>query len=400
MASARILFYDDVPSFSEIAFDLTGQKMFQIMEKALNLEETYDDIIHLEIGDPDFNSPDSAKGALIEAVNNNITHYAPSSGLKEFKEACQQRTYVSRGFKPNIDQILITSGANIQIYLACACLIDPGDEIIIQDPCFVSYSSIIKSLRGNPIPVKLHEANNFEISVEDISKKISHRTKAIILNSPHNPTGSVISKETFLSVFDLCRKHDIYLISDEVYGRMIFSDCPVEFYSPSRIDQCNERTILIHSFSKTYAMTGWRIGAVTGPSDLIKKMSLLHETITSCVPPFIQLAAAHVLEKDPLISKPMILEYEKRRDMFMEGIANLKHVSCVRPYGAFYAFANFTRLNQSSEYLSNDILESCHIATCPGSYFGNAGEGFVRFCFANSKENISEALRRLAMNNY
>ena len=362
MASAKILFLDNVPSFSEIAFDLTGQKMFQIMEKALNLEETYDDIIHLEIGDPDFNSPDSAKSALIEAVNNNTTHYAPSSGLKEFKEACQQRTYVSRGFKPNIDQILITSGANIQIYLACACLIDPGDEIIIQDPCFVSYSSIIKSLRGNPIPIKLHEENNFEISVEDISKKITNRTKAIILNSPHNPTGSVISKETFLSVFDLCRKHDIFLISDEVYGRMIFSDCPVEFYSPSRIDQCNERTILIHSFSKTYAMTGWRIGAVTGPSNLIKKMSYF-ETITSCVPPFIQLAAAHVLEKDPLISKPMILEYEKRRYVYGR-YCEFKQVTCVRPYGAFYAFANFSRLNQPSEHIMHS--DSCHIATCPG----------------------------------
>lgn len=374
--------------------------MFQIMEKALNLEESYDDIIHLEIGDPNFDSPATAKSALINAVNDNITHYAPSSGLKKFKEACQERTLVSRGFRPDLDQILITGGANIQIYLACACLIDPGDEIIIQDPCFVSYSSIIKSLRGNPISVTLHEENNFEVSIEDISSRITNRTKAIILNSPHNPTGSVISKETFLDVYKLCQKYDIYLISDEVYGRMIFSDCPVEFFSPSQIDRCNERAVLIHSFSKTYAMTGWRIGAVTGPPKLINKMSLLHETITSCVPPFIQLAAAHVLQNDPLISNPMIIEYEKRRDLFMDGISNLKHVTCVRPYGAFYAFANISKLKQSSEYISNELLESCHIATCPGSFFGTAGEGFIRFCFANSMDNINEALSRLAQNNY
>ncbi|WP_320675741.1 pyridoxal phosphate-dependent aminotransferase [Prochlorococcus sp. MIT 1300] len=380
---------------SSITKDLLGQKMFQIMEEAKNIELAGSNVLHFEIGDPDFDSPDIAKQAIKKYIDQDITHYAPSSGLLELKEASRKVTFKSRGFEPDLDQLLVTSGANIQIYLACACLINPGDEIIIPDPGFVSYVSIIKSLRGIPKFVPLSESNNFTLDPKDLNHQINSKTKAIIVNSPHNPTGAVISREGFIEIFEICRQHNLYLISDEVYGRMIYNDFPNSFFSPSQIDKCKERTLMIHSFSKTFSMTGWRIGAVTGPEKIIKKMSLLFETINSCVPPFIQLAAADLLNKDPQASKSMVEEYQIRRNLFMNGIENLRLLSCIKPMGAFYAFVNIKKTELSSEEFCKYLLNESRIAACPGNFFGITGEGFVRFCFANSQENISLALKRI-----
>jgi aminotransferase len=369
--------------------------MFQILELAKNLEKKGRNVIHMEIGDPDFNSPQTAKDAAINAIKNNSTHYVASTGIDELKEASIRVTERSRGFRLSSNQLLVTSGANIQIYLACACLLDPDDEIIIQDPSFVSYQSIINSLRGKCVPIKLKEENNFEIDPSVISSKITRKTKAIIINSPHNPTGSVLSETSFREIYNICEKHGIYLISDEVYGRMIYSDCPYKFFSPTQIDKCLERTIMIHSFSKTYAMTGWRVGAVAGPREIIKKMTLLYETINSCVPPFIQLAAAAVLENDVQASKKMIDEYEKRRNLFVKNLASNKYLSCKMPYGAFYAFVNIEKTRLGGEQFCKQLLEQYGIAACPGVFFGNGGENYVRFCFATAIEDIHTASVKL-----
>jgi len=294
-----------------------------------------------------------------------------------------------------LNQLLVTPGANIQIYLACACIIDPGDEVIVQDPCFVSYESIIKSLRGKAIRVPLSENNNFEIEPSELLKRISPRTKAVIINSPHNPTGSVLSEATIKQIYSICEKYDIFVLSDEVYGRMIYEDSPNKFFSPSQIDHCNERTVIIHSLSKTYSMTGWRIGAVTGPSKLISKMAVLFETINSCVPPFIQHAAAELLKNEPNASRLMMREYQKRRNIFMNRITLLDGMLCNRPFGAFYGFVNIKSSGKDSISYANHLLEEFGIATCPGIYFGPSGEGYVRFCFANSIANINSAFDRL-----
>ena len=381
--------------FADFTSGLKGQKMFQILSKAKELEKSGKNVIHLEIGDPDFNSPEIAKESIKRSIDNNITHYVQSSGLPILKDSCIRATLNSRGFSPTHDQLLVTSGANIQIYLAIACLVNPGDEIIIPDPSFVSYSSIIHSCRAIAKYVPLHESNLFKIDPNDIEKKISNKTKAIIINSPHNPTGSVLTEDIIRSIYNICNKHGIYLIADEVYGRMIFNDFKNKFFSASQIDKCKERTILIHSFSKTFAMTGWRIGTVTGPKSLIKKMELLFETITSCVPPFIQIAAAEVLDAGPQITQKMINEYQSRRDLLIEGLNTIRGINCSKPEGTFYAFANIKSITTDSESFSNKLLKEKFIATCPGIYFGQNGEGFVRFCFANSKPNIKEAIERL-----
>lgn len=370
--------------------------MFQIMERAEQLEKEGKEILHFEIGDPDFESPQLAKLALKEAIDKNLTKYAPSSGIIEYKEACQTMTRRSRGFTPSLDQLLVTPGANIQIYLACACLLDPGDEVIVQDPCFVSYESIISSLRGRVLQVPLDEANNFIIDPSAIARLVTPRTKAIIINSPHNPTGSVISEEIFREIFSICERHNLYLLSDEVYGRMIYPDSPIAFFSPSEIDSCIERTVIFHSLSKTYAMTGWRIGAVTGPPALIRKMSLLYETINSCVPPFIQFAATRLLNEDHRASSRMIAHYTQRRDIFMCGLSNVDTWSCVKPMGAFYAFVNIKKTGMSSVEYADHLLTQYGIAACPGQYFGKSGEGYLRFSFASSEANIRKLFNILA----
>ena len=382
-------------NFADFTDDLQGQKMFQILSKAKELETKGQDVIHLEIGDPDFNSPEIAKQSIKRSIDKNITHYVQSSGLPELKNSCVRATQKSRGFSPSHNQLLVTSGANIQIYLALACLINPGDEIILPDPSFVSYSSIIHSCRGVARYVPLRESNLFKLDPKDIEKVITKKTKAIIINSPHNPTGAVLDEDVMRSIYLICEKYGLFLISDEVYGRMIFSEFENSFFSPSQIDHCKERTILIHSFSKTFAMTGWRIGAVTGPEILIKKMGLLFETITSCVPPFIQIAAAEVLDAGPQLTKDMINEYQLRRDLLVNGLNSIEGICCNKSEGTFYAFANIKSINASSEIFSNDLLNKQFIATCPGVYFGKNGEGFVRFCFANSRENIKKAIDRL-----
>lgn len=369
--------------------------MFQIMEQAQTLERSGVRILHFEIGDPDFSSPDVAKRALKEAIDSNLTKYAPSSGILEYREACQAMTSRSRGFTPDLSQILVTPGANVQIYLACACLLDPGDEVIIQDPCFVSYESIISSLRGNVIRLPLRESNRFVVDPADIRGLIGPRTKAIIINSPHNPTGSVISEDIFREIYRICDNHGIYLLSDEVYGRMIYHDSDISFFSPSQIDFCQSRTVIFHSLSKTYAMTGWRIGAVTGPSNLIKKMTLLYETINSCVPPFIQYAAAKLLKQDPQASQDMISHYTRRRDIFMRRLQEVDRWSCSKPLGAFYAFVNIRETCMFSEQYAKYLLYQSGIASCPGVYFGPGGEGYLRFSFASSESDINEMFDRI-----
>jgi len=383
-------------NFSSITHDLKGQKMFQIMEHAQTLERSGKKVLHFEIGDPDFASPEVAKLALKEAIDNDLTKYAPSSGLLEYKEACQVMTNGSRGFTPDLSQLLVTPGANIQIYLACACLLDPGDEVIVQDPCFVSYESIISSLRGSVVRSPLKESNRFIIDPSDIKRSVTARTKAIIVNSPHNPTGSVISEDVFREIYHICDEHGLYLLSDEVYGRMIYSDSDIKFFSPSTIDSCRNRTVIFHSLSKTYAMTGWRIGAVTGPSSLIEKMTLLYETMNSCVPPFIQYAASQLLRQDPTASQKMISHYTCRRDIFMKRLLELDQWSCATPLGAFYAFVNIKETGMNSVQYAHYLLSEHGIAACPGVYFGPSGENYLRFSFASSERNINDMFNILS----
>ncbi len=381
---------------SDVANKLEGQKMFQILAKAQELERQGNEIIHFEIGDPDFDTPKNIVDIACEALKNGNTHYTNSSGLLKLKIAAADVTEKrSRGFRPDLNQILVTPGANVQIYYAIACAVNPGEEVIIPDPSFVSYNSIAKFLGVKPIKIPLYEKNEFRLNPKDVEKAITDKTRMIIINSPSNPTGAVMTEEEIKEIYEIARKYDIYLLSDEIYARMMHKDSDTQFCSPSKYDHCKERTIIVNGFSKSYAMTGWRLGIVIGPSELIEKMGLLLETTTSCVSPFIQIGGIEALRGDQEPINKMMKEFRERRDLIVKELNNVPGMSCINPKGAFYVFPNIKQTGLTSQEFAELMLNRAGVAVCPGSFFGEQGEGYVRLCYANSLENIKKGIERM-----
>jgi len=322
------------------------------------------------------------------------THYTSSMGLYDFRKVVLETTKKSRGFTPTIEQVLVTPGANSIIYLTIKCVVNPGEEVIVQGPGFPTYFSAIKACGAVPVTVPLKEENEFRLDPEDLRRKITDKTRLIIINSPSNPTGAVMTEDEIKQVAEIAKEYDIYLLSDEIYGRLIFNSDSI-FLSPSYIDGCKERTIIINGFSKAYAMTGWRLGVAIGPESLIEKMGLLVSTIISCVPPFIQQAGIEAIQGDQSRIIHMKSEYDKRRKVLVDGLNSLPGVSCVMPRGAVYAFPNITKTGMTSEEFADFSLEKAQVALLPGTDFGEYGKGFVRMCYVNSQENIEKAIKAL-----
>ena len=378
---------------SDLSNRTDGQPMFKLLDKVKKLEVEGKEIIHFEIGDPDFRTPENISNAGIKAIKNGFTHYVSSSGLTEFRQKICETTEVSRGFKPNIDQVLVTPGANIAIFYAISCIVNPGEEVIVPDPGFPTYFSTIKMCNTKAVHVPLLESNKFRMNPKDIENSITEKTRMIIINSPQNPTGSVMTEEEIRMTYEIAKKHDLYLYSDEIYARMVYKDSV--FNSPSVYDKCQERTIISNGFSKAFAMTGWRLGAVIGPSNVVEKMKLLLETTSSCVPPFIQKAGIEAIEGEQTSQKSMYDEYEQRRNIVVDGINSIHGLSCITPGGAFYVFINIKKTGMTSESFCDYILEDAGVAILPGTSFGEFGEGFVRICYAVNQDKIKNALERI-----
>ena len=378
---------------SKLSKRIDGQPMFKLLDKVKKLEQEGRDIIHFEIGDPDFETPENIANAGINAIKNGSTHYTSSFGLTEFRQKICETTEKSRGFKPDLNQVLVTPGANIAIFYAISCVVDPGEEIIVPDPGFPTYYSTIKMCDVIPVRVPLLESNKFRMNPKDIENSITEKTRMIIINSPQNPTGSVMTEEEIKMTYDIAKKHDLFLYSDEIYARMIYKDST--FSSPSRYDKCQEHTIISNGFSKAFAMTGWRLGALIGPETIIERMAALLETTSSCVPPFIQKAGIEAIKGDQTSVKKMYSEFKQRRDILVDGLNSINGISCVKPFGAFYVFANIKDTKMSSEEFANYILDNALVAVLPGTDFGESGEGYVRLCYATSQNNILEALKRI-----
>ena len=289
--------------------------------------------------------------------------------------------------------MLVTPGANIAIFYAISCVANPGEEVIVPDPGFPTYYSTIKMCNVKAIRGPLLESNKFRMNPKDIEDSITEKTRMIIINSPQNPTGSVMTNDEIKMTYEIAQKHDLYLYSDEIYARMVYKDSV--FNSPSVYDKCKERTIISNGFSKAFAMTGWRLGAVIGPSNVIEKMRLLLETTSSCVPPFIQKAGIEAIEGDQTLQKNMYLEYEKRRDLIVNGINSITGLDCISPGGAFYVFVNIKKTGMTSESFCDYVLEDSGVAILPGTSFGEFGEGFVRICYAVDQDEIKNALERI-----
>ena len=378
---------------SEISNRIDGQPMFKLLEKVKNLENQGKNIIHFEIGDPDFDTPENISNAAINAIKNGNTHYVSSFGLTEFRQKICEVTERSRGFKPDLEQILVTPGANIAIFYAISCLVDPGEEVIVPDPGFPTYFSIIKMCNVVPVRVPLLESNEFRMNPNDIEKRITEKTRLIIINSPQNPTGSVMTEEEIKMTYEIAEKHDVFLYSDEIYARMIYDNA--KFSSPGIFDKCKERTIISNGFSKAFAMTGWRLGAVIGPSNVIEKMRLLLETTSSCVSPFIQAAGIEAIDGNQTSQKIMYDEYLKRRELIVNGLNSIDKISCIMPGGAFYVFLNIKKTGMTSNQFCEFILDDAGVAMLPGTSFGQFGEGFVRICYTTNQDEIKEAIERI-----
>ena len=379
---------------SYAANNVLGQPMFKMLDKVQKLERSGAEILHFELGEPDFETPCNIVDAACNALKNGHTHYVSSMGLHEFREVIRDATFNSRGFKPDLDQVLITPGANAIIYLAVSCLVNPGDEVIIPNPGFPTYESAINFVGAKAAHVPLYEKNLFRLNPEDLESRITSKTRLIIINSPSNPTGAAMTPEEINQVAEIARKHDIYLLSDEIYGRMLF-DNKNHFHCPGSLDKCRDRTIIINGFSKAFAMTGWRLGVAIGPKDVIEKMGLVVQTIVSCVPPFIQIAGIEAINGDQESVLNMMSAYNKRRDTLVDGLNDIPGISCIRPEGALYAFPNIQKTGMTSEEFADFALNKAGIALLPGNNFGVYGEGFVRICYVNSLENIEIAIRRL-----
>ena len=378
---------------SDLSNRIDGQPMFKLLDNVKKLENEGKDIIHFEIGDPDFETPENISNAGIDAIKNGFTHYVSSSGLTEFREKICQTTEMSRGFKPNLDQVLVTPGANIAIFYAISCIVNPGEEIIVPDPGFPTYYSTIKMCDAKAVRIPLLESNKFRMNPKDIENSITEKTRMIIINSPQNPTGSVMTEEEIRMTYEIAKKYDLYLYSDEIYARMVYKDSV--FNSPSIYDKCQEHTIISNGFSKAFAMTGWRLGAIIGPSNVVEKMKLLLETTSSCVPPFIQKAGIEAIEGEQTPQKIMYSEYEKRRNMVVDGINSIPGLNCITPGGAFYVFVNIKKTGMTSESFCEYILEDSGVAILPGTSFGEFGEGFIRICYAIGQNEIKNALERI-----
>jgi aspartate/methionine/tyrosine aminotransferase len=381
---------------SDAAKRLEGQPMFQILEKAKALERAGHEVIHFELGDPDFKTPENIVQACLDSIKKGETHYVGALGILELRNAAREAMKKgARKFYPDLDQVMVTPGANLQIFYVLACVANPGDEIIIPDPSFPTYNSIIKFLGLKAIKVRLKEENSFRLDPKEVEKVITPRTRLIIINSPSNPTGSIMKEEEVREVYNLCKKHDLYLLSDEIYSRMYYDVEGIRPFSATILDECKERTILVNGFSKSYSMTGWRLGVLIAPKLLVEKMSILLEATSSCVAPFIQKAGVEALNGSQEEVKNMMAEYKSRRDLIVKELNNLPGVSCIMPPGAFYVFPNIKKTGMSSKEFCDFMLDNAKVAISPGTIFGQNGEGYVRLSYVTSKENIIKGIARM-----
>jgi aspartate aminotransferase len=378
---------------SKNALNIQGQPMFKVIDKVKHLEAQGRDIIHLEIGDPDFNTPQHIIDAAKNSLDVGETHYGSSWGIPDLIETMRKATNKSRGFLPDHDQVVVTPGANISIFYSIFCLVNPGQEVLVPNPGFPTYLSSIAMCGATAVPYPLYEENGFAMRAADIEPLITDKTRLIIINSPQNPTGSITDPNHLKEIYDLAVNNDLYIYADEIYSRMVYGES--NFFSVSSLDKAKERVILSNGFSKAFAMTGWRLGSVIAPKVVAERMMMLLQTTSSCVSSFVQRAGIAAIEGNQTPVTAMMEQYKFRRDLLVNGLNAIPGITCHIPGGAFYAFPNISSFGLSSEEFADAMLEKADVALLPGSNFGSQGEGFVRLVYASATDNISKALERI-----
>ncbi|MDR1774493.1 MAG: pyridoxal phosphate-dependent aminotransferase [Clostridioides sp.] len=362
------------------------------IRKMFDLAAQYDDVVKLTVGEPNFDTPQNIKDAAKKAIDEGYTHYAPNAGLPELRAAIAKE-YTKYCKDYTLDNVMITVGGMEAITMCMLATVNPGDEIIIPDPGFSNYEGQVMIAGAVPVSVPIYEENDFNITAADIEKAITPKTRAILLNSPSNPLGSIICKEEILKIAELVKKYDLIVYSDEVYDKLIFDG--VEYFSIAQVPEVRDQVLVINSFSKAYAMTGWRIGYIVGNKDIIANMPKLQEGIVSCVSTFTQKAALEAYTGNQDAVDQMIADYLRRRDILIDGLNNIPGITCKKSPGSFYAFANIKALGVTSEEFAIDLVKKARVVVVPGSAFGSVGEGYFRAVFANSDENLIEAVKRI-----
>lgn len=366
---------------------------FEVLARARALEAQGRSVIHFEIGEPDFDTAPHIVEAAVKAMRDGYTHYGPAAGLPELRQAVARRLARSRGLEwASPDGVVVTPGAKPVMFYAILALVDEGDEVIYPDPGFPIYRSMIDYVGGRGVPIRLRAEREFRLDPTELARLVTPRTRLLIINSPHNPTGSVLDSSDLDRIAEIAVEHDLMVLSDEIYSRLLYAG---QHESVGSRPGMAERTIVLDGFSKTYAMTGWRLGYGLMPEWLAAHMTKLMVNSNSCTASFTQLAGVAALEGPQDSVEWMRAEFARRREVIVDGLNTLPGVSCAAPAGAFYAFPDIRATGYSSTQLADKLLNEAGVAVLAGSSFGAAGEGFLRLSYANSLTNIEEGLERM-----
>ena len=369
------------------------ESAFDVLVRARALEAQGRDIIHLEIGEPDFDTPRHVIDEAKRALDAGFTHYGPTQGLPELREAIAEYVSATRGIAVTARNVCVTPGGKPIIFFPIMALVEPGDEVIYPNPGFPMYESMIGVMGGKPVPIPLVEENGFSFDLNVFRESLSDRTKMVILNSPHNPTGGLIPPADIAAIADLLRDRNVVVLSDEIYSRIVYTgEKPVSIAS---MPGMQEKTVILDGFSKTYAMTGWRLGYGVMPEYLVDAVNKLMANSTSCTATFTQKAGVAALRGSQEPVEAMVKEFARRRAAFCAGLNDIPNWRCNMPGGAFYAFANVKALGRSSKDIADAILNEAGVACLNGAGFGKFGDGYIRFSYANSYDNLMKAVDRI-----
>ncbi|HJT80332.1 MAG TPA: pyridoxal phosphate-dependent aminotransferase [Chthoniobacterales bacterium] len=371
---------------------LGTETAFEVLVKARALEAKGRDIVHLEIGEPDFDTPANIIDAATDALHKGFTHYGPSAGLPPLRETIAQYVSETRRINVSPDEVVVVPGGKPIIFFSILALAEEGDEVIYPNPGFPIYESMINYVGAKAVPIRLREDMEFRLDVDELAALINDRTKLIIINSPQNPTGGVLEKNDIDGIARAIGDRNIMVLTDEIYSRLIFEG---EHHSIMSIDGMKERCILLDGFSKTYAMTGWRMGYGVMRADLALQVARLMTNSSSCTASFTQIAGVEAIRGPQESVEKMCAEFKKRRDVMVAGLNKIKGFSCLLPKGAFYVFPNITKTGWPSKKLADALLDEAGVAGLSGTAFGDFGEGYLRFSVANSIEKIEMALDRV-----
>ena len=379
-------------NFAQRMSRLGTESAFEVLARARALERQGKEIVHLEIGEPDFDTPAHIREAAKRALDDGATHYGPAAGLPELRDAIAKDVAATRQIPVAPEEIVVTPGAKPIMFFVITALVDAGDEVIYPNPGFPIYESVINYVGGVPVPIPLREESGFGFDLSVFEQKVSRRTKLIIINSPQNPTGGVLELEQLGRIAEIAARYRIPVLADEIYKSFLYEG---EFASITRFPGMKDLTIILDGFSKAYAMTGWRLGYGVMPRDLAEHVARLMVNSNSCTASFSQWAGIAALQGDQQPVAQMVAEFKRRRDVIVEGLNRLPGVSCRSPRGAFYVFPNITALRRPSAEVAAALLAEAGVAVLGGSAFGAYGEGYLRLSYANSEANIRKALARM-----